>query len=1098
MQPATAPTLTPELIALNNKGVALMGQFDYQAAFDLFAKLVAEQPDWLAAKVNLAIAQLNLNRPGSDDLATAQRLLREVVAADPANLRAHYCLGILLLNGGDIPAALEQFQVVAKTDPSDAFAAYFLARSLFEQDKFAEALTWYRAAVQNNPLLQSAYYGEFQTLQRLGKPDEAKPLLAAFERLAKNPQAEKADIKYTRMGPKAMAATADLNPLPPVQRPAGPVFAEVAPLSLTATLPADSHWAGAIAQPPPTITVCDIDGDGRPDLFISGALLQSGKRLNAVLLRRDHGYELDTQHPLAQVTDVNAVLWGDYDNDGLTDVYFCRRGGNQLWRQTAKGVWQDVTEQTRTAGNGHSTIDGAFFDADHDGDLDLLLVQSDGPTELLINNLDGTFRPIAKDRGLAGDGQPAIGLVAAPLDGDRVADIVVLHEPPPHEVYRNDRLWNYERPSGWDAFRAAPLRAAVAADPEADGQMKLFTLGPDGLLRWSPDDKQAWTGNRLATALLPQPKDHRPVQLAVADILGDGSSAAICTDADGWQAVSLTGDRALLYRAQQPKLLAWSLLVDGPAKGPAVVGFVAGEGPVIWQPGAGRFEFLAVQFTGRRDPGTQVRSNASGIGVRGAARIGSRWAPISTYRTQSGPGQSLQPTAIGLAGAKAADFLSLYWSDGVFEATGSLAAGKLHHVAEQNRIPTSCPLLFVWDGRHYQFVTDCLGVAGLGFAIGPGTYAPVRPWENLLIPADSLAPRGDRLQLKLAEPMEEMTYLDSAALVAFDLPPGWQMTLDERMSVNGPEPTGQPRFYRDELSPAHAVNDRAQDVTELVRTADLRAAPPGPPDSRFIGRNAEHWIELTFSQPLDGHAGRPMLLADGWIEYPYSQTMFAAWQAGADYRAPTIEARGTDGRWQTILPEFGYPAGMPRQISVPLDHLPAGCTQLRIRTNEEIYWDRLAVAWSEPCPAARRRPLALRAADLHFAGFPQRTIGRQRQTTFDYDRRQPIDDVRYLTGFYTRYGSVLELLAATDDAVATIGPGEEIELEFAALPGQLAAGWARRYVLEVHGWCKDTDLFTKDGETVEPLPTRPAASPDGLRRRDELHRRYNTRLEAGR
>ena len=386
----------------------------------------------------------------------------------------------------------------------------------------------------------------------------------------------------------------------------------------------------------------------------------------------------------------------------------------------------------------------------------------------------------------------------------------------------------------------------------------------------------------------------------------------------------------------------------------------------------------------------------------------------------------------------------------------------------------------------------------MGYATGPGTYAPVRPWEDLLIPADALAPRDGRLRLKLAEPMEEMTYLDSAALVAYDLPPGWRMTLDERMSVGGPEPTGEPRFFRDELLPSRAVNDRGEDVTELVRAADLRAAQPGPPDPRFIGRNAEYWLELTFSQALDAHPGRPLLVADGWIEYPYSQTMFAAWQAGADYRAPTIEARASDGRWQAILPEFGYPAGMPRQISVPLDRLPAGCTQLRIRTNQEIYWDRLAVAWAEPCPAAQRHDLALGAADLHFAGFPQRTIGPQRQTTFDYDRRTPVDDVRYLTGYYTRFGDVLELLAATDDAVATIGSGEEIDLSFAALPENLSPDWTRRYVLEVRGWCKDTDLFTKDGETVEPLPTRPNASADDRRRRAELHRRYFTRFEAGR
>jgi hypothetical protein len=28
-------------------------------------------------------------------------------------------------------------------------------------------------------------------------------------------------------------------------------------------------------------------------------------------------------------------------------------------------------------------------------------------------------------------------------------------------------------------------------------------------------------------------------------------------------------------------------------------------------------------------------------------------------------------------------------------------------------------------------------------------------------------------------------------------------------------------------------------------------------------------------------------------------------------------------------------------------------------------------------------------------------------------------------------------------------------------------------VLETRGWCKDMDLFTRDGETVDPLPVEP-------------------------
>jgi hypothetical protein len=226
--------------------------------------------------------------------------------------------------------------------------------------------------------------------------------------------------------------------------------------------------------------------------------------------------------------------------------------------------------------------------------------------------------------------------------------------------------------------------------------------------------------------------------------------------------------------------------------------------------------------------------------------------------------------------------------------------------------------------------------------------------------------------------------------------------------------------------------------------------------------------------------------------------MFAAWQAGAAYHAPSLDARDSNGTWHVILPEFGYPAGMSREMSVPLAGLPKGCREIRLRTNQEVYWDRLAIAWSEPCPAAKRQSLALKAAQLHYAGFPRRTIGRERQTMFDYDRRRAIEDVRYFAGYYTRYGDVMELVSKTDDAVATIGPGEEIHMEFAAPTYEVAADWTRRFVLEARGWCKDTDLFTKDGDTVEPMPHREGSTSESLRARDDLHRRYNTRYQAGR
>jgi hypothetical protein len=281
-------------------------------------------------------------------------------------------------------------------------------------------------------------------------------------------------------------------------------------------------------------------------------------------------------------------------------------------------------------------------------------------------------------------------------------------------------------------------------------------------------------------------------------------------------------------------------------------------------------------------------------------------------------------------------------------------------------------------------------------------------------------------------------------------------------------------------------------VTRIVAVADLEPVPVGGRDRRFIGRlRAPNAVTLTFAEALDGRGREPILVADGWIEYPYSQTMFGAWQANADFVAPTIEARGSDGQWRVILEQFGYPAGMPRRMSVPLASLPSGTTQLRITTNQEIYWDRLAVAWTETNPQISRHVLALDAASVRRSGFARRTTGTQRQPYYDYDNRSPYWDTRHQAGLYTAFGDAHALVAATDGALAIIGPGEEVHLEFAAEIEPTAPGWTRRFVLETNGWCKDMDLFTADAETVAPIPG--SRDPHA----DRLHDLHNTRYESG-
>jgi len=1134
--------LNAEQVAINNRAVGLMGKFEYEPARALFQQLVDQQPTSSDLRVNLAIATLNRQREGDEEAALA--ILENVLQDEPTHLRANYTTGLLKLYLQSPAESIGYYQKVADADARDAYAAYYVGQCLAQMRQYQMAVEWFQKSVEIDPYLRSGYYAAAQALRGLGgRDEEAAAMLEAFQKLERNPRARLVEFKYTRMGRKGEAMALGVNEATPTAKPEGALFADPVPL-----VEGGEQYAWKTHRPdrPVSITACDLDMDGDIDIFIANCLDEGNVR-NAVCINNGSDGEagrstLDLEHPLAKVTDVNAALWGDYDNDGLTDVYLCRRGGNQLWKQqksptepdasplslregegrgegaaqqsaldssmtsqpsppapltSGKGEgsgWLDVTKSTGVANGEFDSVDGAIFDADHDGDLDLFVVNADGPNELFNNNLDGTFRPIAQERGIAGAGNGSRQMLPVDLDSDRDVDIIVINNQPPHDVWVNDRLWAYHQATeqSHSEWVNRSLLTLVALDQNADGSLELQASAPGEFFAIEAVEG-VWKPRTLVSTLSAPKPSVKFHQTAAVDFDGTGIGPFF----QGPRSRPIDSP----YSIDAPDLIASTGIVQlSLSSGPSTVQMPADEPPTIHRPGPGRHKFATIQFTGREisQGASSSRSNASGIGVHYAARVGSNWVTGSTLRTSSGPGQSLQPVAIGLNGHDKIDFISIDWSDGVFQSEVDLAAGKLHVIEETQRQLSSCPVIFAWNGIKHEFITDCLGVGGIGYAAGPpGEYAPSRPWENVLLPVDSLQPKNGRFEIKLSEPMEEACYLDTARLVAYDLPPGWQMTADDRMSILGPEPTGAAVFYESEALPTSAINDRGADVTEALRHVDLVAAPVGVVDYRFIGRLiAQHVLTLAFSE--SGEESQPILIIDGWVEYPYSQTMFAAWQAGATYEAPTIEARGDDGQWHVVLEQFGYPAGMPRQMSVPLpiDKLPKGWRELRIRTNQEIYFDRIALAWAKPNDQVRRAELAMTDARLAQTGFAKRTTGPQRQPYYDYNQRTPFWDCRYQKGFYTEVGPVKELIDRTDDAVAIFGQGEEIHVEFDAALPSLHAGWTRRFVLELNGWCKDMDLFTKDGETIEPLPARDPSVVNPSR--DDLHRQFNTRFEFGR
>ena len=1030
-------------MARNDLGVAQMGRFEYKPAHATFKELVADNPGWLEARINLAIA--TLNRQNEGDEKRALELALGVLAEDPEQIRAQYLAGLVNLYVGNPEEATTWFTKVVSGDPEDAYAAYFLGQSKLQSGDYEAAAQWLTEAAQIEPYLRSAYWAGAQAMRRVGRDEEATKLLADYQRFEPNPAAKVAGFSYKRMGPKAEAQSVSSLPRPTtLSAPSGALFA---PPETIATHAATS------------LTTADVDGDGMADL------IATGPDHAALYFGTADGFE-GAEHVLVDLARGRAPLWGDVNDDGLVDVVLCG-AVSEIRYQTPDGTWNQSEAMPQAC------TDGALFDADHDGDLDVFITGPDG-NELFSNNRDGTFRRLAGELGINGSAGKQV--LVADLDADRDVDILVLNGEPPHHIWQNDRTWNYVKFDGYPGLFEQPLSALTFADLDANGHLELYASSKEGILQW-PD--------RSSPA---QPFATNAAQaLATADLDGDGTPELIHLS-DGHLSVIHASGSVLIAEDVSAAL---AVTLDG-AQGPGLATLEGGQ--LVWRaPGPGRHSFLTVRPSGKSEA-EQMRSNASGIGTKLRVRTQGRWSNVAALDSHSGPGQSLAPLSVGLGGADRADYIALEWSDGVTQTEINLLPG-LHDIDEVQRQLASCPVIFAWDGDKYGFVTDVLGVAGLGSFVAPGQTASPRPFERYLLRESQLKARDGRYAIKLTEPMEENAYLDAVNLTVLDLPPGVQVALDERMGTGGPVVTGRPIFWRKSLRPLRATGWGNTEVLAEISQADRKAPHPGPVDNRFLGLLAEPQVlTLEFGEPLPEAS---VLLAEGWVEYGYSQTVFAAWQAGIQYDPPDLAARRADGTWVTVEAHFGSPAGMPRQMPLPLQNLPAGTTALRLTSNMEIYWDEIQVVQEIARPeSVTSKTLQPEIARVARTGFALRTNGPQRVPYYDYETRSPYWDTKSLRGFYSALGNVHPLVAKADGALAIIGGGEEIHLEFGA-PAPPADGYTRHFVVDFRGWAKDMDLYTTDGETVGPLP-----EPAGLDRaardaRDTLHARYNVRFQEG-
>jgi hypothetical protein len=1011
-----------------------------QQAVDELKAALDLAPESARERINYGLALL---RAGKTEEGTAQ--LAQAQKQDPSIPHSWFNLGIVYKKASDYARAVAQFEEMVRLVPDEPVSHYNLGYLYRLTDKPAEALREFEMAAKLDPNLAGPHFQLYNAYRAAGRAEDAAREQATFQRIRK------------RQAGAAVPEDLDWSFYAEILDPAEPANAndETAPLPLRFL---DRPVPRAAALEAPGLVSADLDADGRADLVL-------WSRAGVRLFR--NGETEVSNSGLDALKGVRSVAVGDLNNDGFPDLCIVTDAEVALY-QNAKGRFQ----RRPTPIPSGSFAAAAWIDYDHDYDVDLLLVGE--ASALLRNNGQAGFSDQTADFPFVAGA--ATGAVVFDMVPDTIGrDVAVTYAARSPVVYRDVLAGRFEARPVDGVAPASGLKVVGAADVDHDQTTDLL-LGEAGSL----------------TVLFNRDGGFEPLALASTD-----GRVALLVDVENRAVADLvTGDKVFRNRGSgrfsplegAPLGSAQAAATaDFDADGRADVAVVRPDGSlhVLRNQTATKHAWLTIRLAGVKN-----------LALATQAHVEVKAGPLYQKKIYDGV-----PLIFGLRGAAQVETVRITWPNGLVQNEVRQPTRRMAAYKEAQRLSGSCPMVFTWNGREFQFITDVLGVAPLGASAGGGEYFPVDHDEYVQIPGDALALENGAYEIRITEELHEVAYLDQVQLIALDHPSTIDIFTNDKFKA---PPFPEFRLFGADrrVYPRRARDDEGRDVTARLRARDRRY-----PDEfkRDLAGVAElHTLDLDFGEAAADN--RAVLILNGWVDWADGSTFLGASQE--DSRGlifPSVQIKDASGTWRTVVDDMGIPAGKPKTIAVDLTgKFLSSSREVRILTNLCLYWDEIFLIESSEPPPTVLTPMDAVSAELRFRGFSTPVIHPERKQpeTFDYMRPMALSMWNPTPGLYTRYGDVRPLVTSVDDRLNVMGSGDELRLLFSAeaLP-RLPKGWARNFLLLVDGWAKDADANTAFSQSVEPLPFHgmsvypypPSEQfPDDVLRR-EYREQYNTR-----